>query len=135
MIQINVFPDITNIIGQYKASDRSLLARAWVQRRHLMHDRLRDRNRDFGLRVDILVMHRLHGVPPPFNTDFDWLMVKSSPDNEYDQNVIQNRFGSQAIHYLYSLEQKREESNYFKGFGLVRTRTKTKPFYNPMILK
>lgn len=135
--QFHVFPDTTNLIDTYTSKERNELKRLWTIRRHTMYQKIKNREKEpsrFGILVNVLCMHRLHGVPPPFNTDFDWLLVKSLPDNEYDANIIKHRFGKEAIQFLSHINQQRQTNKSYLGYGIIKTAYSISAFHTPLQL-
>lgn len=129
-IQFRVFPDLTNLIDTYKSDKKSALARLHVQRRHIMSDMLEQK---FGYLINVFVIHRTFGVPPVWSTDSDIYLIRSYPDNPFDQKDYEKRFGIDALQYLHKLELLRENDDHYIGYGIIKTRSVLESFYTPRL--
>lgn len=134
-IQAHVFPDMTNVLSTYTNKQIAELSQLHVRRRHLQADKMQEAGTGkFGLQINIQVIHRLHGIPPIWH-DYDWLIVKSEPDNPFDVTQITNKIGVFGLSQLSIIEKLRDQDPKYLGYGVIKTKSKLGISYNPMVLE
>lgn len=81
--------------------------------------------RSNGLILSFLAAHRFHGVNISLRTDLDFLIVRNSPTNPWDNNIIKRFIGNLGIHIMEIIEEERETRRDLYKFSMFYSKTKT----------
>ena len=128
VIQVVHAEDLTSTMDKMGRKYTADAGSTWFKIRHKLRDAT---DRQQGLIVGILGLHRFHGVPPPFTTDIDLMIFKSSSSNPHDKRTIKQYVGQDGINFLEMLEQERRNDPMFKGYGIWYHKGETGVWYNP----
>lgn len=128
-IQVAFAEDLTSALDKLGRSEAKEAASSWFKIRHKLRDASSHQE---GLIMGVLGLHRFHGVPPPFTTDIDLMVFKSSSTNPYDNNIIRKYVGGDGMEFLEMLEKERLNDPVFKGYGIWCHKGEVGVWYNPV---
>lgn len=96
--------------------------------RHIIN---KNNDRDTGLVLTVLGLHRFYGCDPSIRTNFDFLMFRSAPTNKFDRDFTKGYIGSNGVKTLEKIEldRNKDQEQYDitimwmkgKGAGVIRT--------------
>jgi len=80
--------------------------RSYFRIRHILEERT---GRTRGLILTLVGLHRFYAVPVSLRTNFDFLMVRSSPSNPFDRRFVSSFLGKEGLSLIDRLELLRRE--------------------------
>lgn len=102
--------------------------RDYFRIRHIIEENC---GRNHGLVITLLGLHRFYNTPVPVRTNFDFLMFRSAPSNDYDKRFIKQYIKDEGLSFLQRCELERNlQPNLYDitltwikgiGYGVLRT--------------
>ena len=90
---------------------------------HIRHHWRDITNRNYGLLLTVLAVHRFHGLATELRTNIDALIVKNSPTSPFDRSIIKKFITQDGIELLETLEKQREEALDLKRYSIFNIKS------------